>query len=286
MSSGTEHLGSTTPYYTWRPDQLDQRTTFDEGPKGQQAELRLSPECSLYAYRLNDDAPVEHFLLVNLHGSAFNPAVSGHMEHDDLVIRGFYTEFVTINIGIEGPPGEIVVISDTPETTEESGSRTVDSGINWSASAGFFGLEPTATVSTGGSINNSYTDSMEDFAIKNDTTDAMAVHTYSLAMVSGAAYKSTSDLDNADWSKWFRQNFHDVLYELPLRAKANLPLLSQVLFHAPKPLVVTPGLPSLHRTVVISVDWGVAMITAVPAFATTRSGHAQMLIDVDFSYGQ
>ena len=78
-------LKDVSPDYTWRPDQLDQRWTFDQGLKVQQAELQLNPECSLYTYRPELNAPLEHYLLVDLHGSAFNPAVDGNMLHDDPV---------------------------------------------------------------------------------------------------------------------------------------------------------------------------------------------------------
>jgi hypothetical protein len=244
--------GIASPDYSWTPPQKDQRwtisrlmemslwdsantylsRTWTQHRDSQEAELRLNTDCSLYSYRAAMGDPVERYLHVSLDGSTFTPAREGMMWDAVKFMRGWFTEFVCIRMQfVDAKPGEILVKKDAPATTSVAGSSSLSSSIDFSVAGGFFGTEATGTGSVGGSISRTFTTSMEDYQVENETSSEYTNHCYRLKMVEGSEYLGPSSLAANAWT--------GDMPVLPPRATSNLPLPSQALFHVPQPLSET-----------------------------------------------
>jgi len=208
----------------------------------QTAELKLRVSYSLYAWRASAkrDEPVEKFLLVSLEGSSFRP---GKLMYDQADRRGWFTESVAVEISFpSAPPKTIFCQNDSPPSTTAAGSASVSSGINFSVGSGFFGKEQMGNADVGGSISNTFSESLQDFEIVNNSSAHVMSHLYRLAMLRGGVpFRVPSDIVEQDAGGWFKHFFGDGaapgrLYDLPPRSTSNLPLISQVLFRAQRPL--------------------------------------------------
>jgi hypothetical protein len=204
----------------------------------QQGETRLNASFKLYSYRPEATAPVQKYLLVSLDGSAVTPLAKSKLDHDQLDIRGWYTEQAVVSIGWQhpdagyagDPQSDILLSKDSPETTAATGSVT--SSVSLDFNGGFFGTDLTGGA--GMSISNSFTQSLSDFVVVNRSTEDAVVHELNMAMTRGGhPYRTGTDLVDTTPSGQFTGC---PLFELPDRAVSNLPLVSQGLFWSRRPV--------------------------------------------------
>lgn len=208
----------------------------------QVAELNLRLSWSLYSWRASagKNEPVEKYLLVSLQGTAFRPGALMYNQSDR---RGYFTESVDVEMSFPSAPRNLIFRqNDSPPTTTAVGSANVSSGISFSLGTGFFGSDLMGNADVGGSISNSFTESLEDFEIVNNSSAHRVSHSYRLAMLRGGVpFRKGSDLVEQDVGGWLRHLFENgaapgKLYDLPPRATSNLPLVSQALFRAQQPV--------------------------------------------------
>jgi hypothetical protein len=231
----------------------------DNKTTAQTAEARLSAQLSLYSYRPSlDTDDAQKFLLVSLQGSVISASTSGSIAWDGDSLRGWYTEAVDVTMQwADSPAGELVLADDQPETSDMQASASTSTAIDFSLGGGLFGATGTGSASVGGSISNSWSENLTDFAIVNTSTEAggtpIVRHRLKLAAVEGHSYAGAGDLVTADTGTTVATALSDAfyaafgfghtvgralpLYKLPDRAKTNVALVSQALFRSPKPLV-------------------------------------------------
>ncbi|MCF1710331.1 hypothetical protein L0V05_16085 [Tabrizicola sp. J26] len=232
MQSPQDSQEVVSPVLDWTRQQV-RREILGDG--GQQAEVRLEVEFQLYSWRQKLGDPAKKFLLVSLQGSTANPLASGGLMWNRDDRRGWYNHGVIIEMEWEKATEDEVWIKATgPDTTAQQGASSVTSSIDFNIGAGTFGGTPTTNASVGGSISNSWTVSLEDFAVRNLTANNKVKHVYKLHASKGGPYEEPEDLVDRSASGAFSGVFDGkapgALFKLPDRAISSMDLASQVLF--------------------------------------------------------
>ena len=221
-----------SPVLDWSGKQVRREAL---GGGQQQAEVRLEVEFQLYSWRRTIQDPAKKFLLVSLEGSSVNPLAVGGLSWNRDDRRGWYTHGATIEIWWENATEDEVWIRQMgPDTTAQQGTSSVTSSIDFNIGTGTFGGTPTTTASVGGSISNSWTVSLEDFAVRNLTANNKVKHVYKLAASKGGPYQEPEDLVDrsagGSFSGVFDGKVPGALFKLPDRAVSSMSLASQVLY--------------------------------------------------------
>lgn len=205
----------------------------------QQAEIEV-----VYSYivaKASDDDPVCVF--ATLEGSIVKP---GTMAFDQLDKRGYYQDSITValwlsassDVNTGGPAQDFLRVQDGPGTVNGTGSSSTSLSVSISAnvSGGFFGGVPTANVGggVGQTETHSYSHSLQDFQVTNDSDFHLIKHTYAMAQsAQGVPYSTPTDL----WPEYNHENLVDDfkgthLNDPPPMAKSNLNLHSMAFWKA------------------------------------------------------
>ncbi len=194
----------------------------DMNPQVGHIDLNINITPSVY------EGIVNKYLLFSFQGSKVAASNNGELKDNESARRGWFLEQVEVQINPEAAyANAFAMAQDAPTTTSDAKSVTSSVGLSISGSVGAFGKTPTANVSAGLSINNSFTEQLEDFKINNISTNAEMKHEYYMASSSGAPYSEPLDLVNNTVTGQLKG---DPLYEVPDLAICNFPLASQAIF--------------------------------------------------------
>ena len=207
------------------PNTFKEKVLFSD--QSQMSEFRLSLEWQVW------QGVTSHYLFVNMQGSAFKPCRDSKMIFDSNYARGFFTESVQVEMKLLNVPegNDVFIVKDSPATTAVSGSDSVSSSISFNVDGGFFSKEGTGNAGLGASIGRSFSESLEDFEIINETEKSVMRHKYRLAMLRpGIPYEKIEDMALS-----LGKGVEKGLTKLPPRAVSNLPIISQALFKVEGP---------------------------------------------------
>ena len=168
------------------------------------------------------------FLSVNLTGT--NISADGvhnppKMAHDDGNHRGWYTESVLVEMWLSDK--SVFRKNDGPVTTGESVSVTSGTSTQVSANVGTMGGELMAGISGGISLSQSFSQSIPDFSISNNSDATKVSQLFRLSSSSAGSYHSPHNLEHHKGL----DPLH--LVGLPAKAKAGLAISSQAIFATP-----------------------------------------------------
>jgi hypothetical protein len=189
--------------------------------------IRVNGKVTIAQYK-----EVPHTVLaVSMEGTNVAADHRGVLSHDEKDRRGFYLHQLDIALSVDS--GDYYIESDSPVTTMGGGEMTSSAQIQLDLSAGTFGPVPTTGVSGGIVIGSSFSEVLSDFKVVNTSEGAVAQHSYRMASTKeGKAYETPRDLvDLSAAGQWQGSP----LFEVPDLAKANLPLISQVIFVSREP---------------------------------------------------
>jgi hypothetical protein len=207
-------------------------------------------------------------LWVSLQNSVVRP---GSPLQDDIPTAiGYFQDRVDVTMTLgtvnsDQPVSNFLRTSDGPATYNGSGSvsSSVTVSVSGNITGGFFGSTPTGSV--GGGISsgntNSFSESLQDFEVSNDSDSMVARHSYLMSESNGGAYSKPEDLVP---SLSFTQRFSQLqLYRPPMLALNNLPIISQAVWQSTD----TNGVKQGHK-LYINVKQRLVWITASNQFFT------------------
>jgi hypothetical protein len=218
------------------------RSRMELTPGGSQtAETSLTVEFQMYSFQTDDTSKTIRYLLVSLQGSEVNPSVRGNLASNQDDKRGFYTDSVEVTIEwLDATPLEVMIAQAAPASSSWQGGAGTSSSVDFNASLGSFGYTPTAGVSVGGSITNSFTLDLSDYTIKEIQDGNRLTHQVLLSMTEGGKYHDPTDLVDMEggglggaWEQLkglVAGTIPGRLYNLPPRAVSSLEVPTQVLF--------------------------------------------------------
>ncbi|MEU4806234.1 hypothetical protein [Actinosynnema sp. NPDC023587] len=164
------------------------------------------------------------------------------MAWDNNQDQGYFLERIAVLVTATTQDGEKLELrQNAPQTTHERG--TVSSHVDYSlgadeaASIGFFGEEPTGSVSAGVhegiSWGNSYSREIQDFEVDNQSTGTEAAHFYDLRAHSGGRYDDWKSLIHNDITT-FGIGHIDLVHPVNRTCVSNVPIASQAVFSLPR----------------------------------------------------
>ncbi|MFO7682963.1 MAG: hypothetical protein R6X34_23240 [Chloroflexota bacterium] len=211
--------------------ELNQVEGIPSGPK-----CKLSLVLSVRIGKAAEDEPV--IVWASLEGSKIG---SGKLYYNSDVEKGYFQDSVSVKMFIHDSRDrvykDLMRIDDSPDTDNMGGSVTssVTISFNDGGNVGFFGGMATggASGSFGVSSTNSFTESLKDFEVRNDSDSFVVNHQYYMAKSSGGIYRKAADLVPDPNHMEFFDHFKEVtLYDPPPLATSNLPLMSQAYWQA------------------------------------------------------
>lgn len=201
------------------------------------AQLAILPKLTLQGVSRSSGDLKEKWLIVTLADSDFKPGKDGLL-CDTNSCRQWYTESIRVEMSFPDDKGKdaeqrIALVSDGPQTTSQSGSKSVSNSVDFQA--GFFGETITGSVSS--SFSTSVSVSLEDFEVRDlsDKKEHICVHEYRLALADGTDYKDPTSLLPQGFGEQMAALFASggaALRTLPPRATSSFPIISQALFRA------------------------------------------------------
>lgn len=148
------------------------------------------------------------------------------MAHDDGSHRGWYTESVLVTMWLSD--SSLFRKNDGPVTTGSSVTVTSGTSESIGANAGMFGDVPTAGIQGGISLSKSFSQSIPDFSIINNSNSTRISQFFHLSSSSAGHYHNGFSLKKQDGPL---KQPHFV--GLPDKAKAGLAIDSQAIWATP-----------------------------------------------------
>jgi hypothetical protein len=184
------------------------------------------------ALRLNGAATVTNleqmkrtFISISLSGTNVAADHRGIMTYDRKDKRGYFCDQVDVRMSLDAPGYHIAV--DGPQTTMGSVSTTSSAQLQLDVNAGTFGPVPTTGVSAGIAIGQSFTASLADWRVVNNSENTFISHSYRMAASNGGLYKEPADLVDTTPGGQLEGT---PLFSVPDISISNMPLLSTGIF--------------------------------------------------------
>jgi hypothetical protein len=191
-------------------------------------------QCQTYANKQHANGQEERRLVhVDLDNSQIS-AAAGMLDQD--TIRGYYVESIEYKVWLqklgEAPnPDKALdhwsIFTESPNTSNLTGS--ISSSISWglNASAGVFGDVPTGNLGANLGVSNSHQHTLSDFTFLQRSTSKVLHHRIYLSQCQdGSPYDNSASLID----QW-QNPFADMEFrQLPGMAKSNVPLIGQAVW--------------------------------------------------------
>ncbi|MEU5692317.1 hypothetical protein [Actinosynnema sp. NPDC020468] len=221
----------------------DQPCPLADGQTGQ-----LILRADIYAAKINADVE-QAAVYVDLSESTVSAVthVEGDATPSDMAWnnnqdQGYFVERIAVLVKATTQDGEQLELSqNSPQTTHERG--TVASHVDYSigadqaASIGFFGEEPTGSVTAGVhegiSWGNSYSKELQAFEVDNQSSDTEAAHYYNLTAHSHGRYDDWQSLIHNDITT-IGIGHIDLVHAVDRGCVSNVPIASQAVFYLPR----------------------------------------------------
>ncbi len=181
----------------------------------------------------------QRYVLFSTANSRVAASNSGRLAFNRQDLRGWYLEYVDVSIQALTPG--FTLSSYGPDTSQQEGSVTSSSGINFSTGAAIDSSGPGASFSTGLDFGTSYSSNLQSFRVIDNSTgntvktrtklaSTNVSETWSNPKGGNAPYENSNDLIRMDVAGQFGGT---PLNYLPELAISNLKLSSMGTFKAP-----------------------------------------------------
>jgi hypothetical protein len=205
---------------------MAQKTTsfneYSEKPfENQHAALRLNGAATV----TNLEDMKRTFISVSLSGSNIAADHRGTMTYDRKDKRGYFCDQVNVRMSLDAPGYHVGI--DGPQTTVGTVSTTSSAQFQLDVNAGTFGPVPTTGVSAGIAIGSSFSASLADWRVVNNSENTFISHSYHMAASTGGLYKEPGDLVDTTPGGQFEGT---PLFSVPDISISNMPLLSTGIF--------------------------------------------------------
>jgi hypothetical protein len=269
------------------PSPLVRNVTYPDQTLNGRIEYAVTVQSQTFRNTIPNGNPiVRRIVHVDLANTELGP---GTPMLDKSDVKGLYLELVEYKMWLQssGDPADPSkpldgwsIVHESPDSANQTGSIT--SSINWgfNATAGTFGIIPTAGAGANLGISNSHTYTLTNYTFYNNSTAKLLDMSLRMTMTQdGVPYKKPSDLLGPN-----QNPFRGIqLYDLPTLAKSNCPLPGQAFWTNDNDTALVPKL-AVHISV--TPQWCVmeGMQALIPAWGYRHVGSTYHYeTEIDFS---
>ena len=215
---------SNTQLYTFSLKGTDDR--FD----GQVPEITLQLSVTLECF----DGIDSKFLTISLLNSTVAASHTGDMVYDTDTHRGWFSEKVSVYIGVDGFGNNPVLEQDYPSTTTSGTTFSTSETLGVTAGVTASDGAPKLSIGVSDSTSSSTSQTVADFTVANNSADDEVNHDYNLSSTPNGLYTGPNSIViKPSATDFFEYDTLSAVTNNDGSAISNLPLASQAVYRTP-----------------------------------------------------
>ena len=202
----------------------------DDRFEGQVPEITLQLSVKLECF----DGIDSKFLTLSLENSSVAASHTGGMIYDSYTKRGWFTEKVTVYIGVDGFGNNPILAKDIPLTSTSETTFSTGQTLGVTAGISNKGGEPSFNIGVSSSSTGTVSQTVADFTVANNSGDDEVVHDYNLSSTPNGGYTGPESLViKPSASDFFEYDTISPVTNNDGSAISNLPIASQAVYRTP-----------------------------------------------------